>query len=335
MHAFTIAVLVDREVVIPGTAQLLEGRTERFAIGALKRLARKVLIKPYAGAADLGRWIEETRPGLVFNMTEHSDGDRRMDSHITAVLDAHRLPYTGPGPKGLMLCRDKAVSKIIAQRAGFAVPEFFVPDSVRLPSSIRFPVVVKPRYGDASEGIDQCSLVSDRVSLAARIATLRRRGIDSIICEQYVEGREFLVSMVGRRLMPVRELIIGDHGGRQGPRIFSAKLKHDVNYRKRWSVRMQDAKLTRAAERRIGALARRAAEELELRDYGRLDVKLSPEGEWVFLEANPNPALVPSKRSFSGAWPSEQYQSLIAQITRSALRRAACALPRRASAPLE
>lgn len=318
MHAFTIAVLVDREVVIPGTAQLLEGRTERFAVGALKRLARKVLIKPYAGAADLARWIEETRPGLVFNMTEHSDGDRRMDSHITAVLDAHRLPYTGPGPKGLMLCRDKAVSKIIAQRAGFVVPEFFVAGSARLPSSIPFPVVVKPRYGDASEGIDQCSLVRDRVSLAARIATLRRRGIDSIICEQYVEGREFLVSMVGRRLMPVRELIIG----RNGPRIFSAKLKHDVNYRKRWAVRMQDAKLTRADERRIGALARRAAEELELRDYGRLDVRLSPKGEWVFLEANPNPALVPSKRSFSGAWPSEQYQSLIAQITRSALRRA-------------
>lgn len=318
MHAFTIAVLVDREVVIPGTAQLLEGRTERFAIGALKRLARKVLIKPYAGAADLGRWIEETRPGLVFNMTEHADGDRRMDSHITAVLDAHRLPYTGPGPKGLMLCRDKAVSKIIAQRAGFVVPEFFVADSARLPSSIPFPVVVKPRYGDASEGIDQCSLVSDRASLAARIATLRRRGIDSIICEQYVEGREFLVSMVGRRLMPLRELIIG----RNGPRIFSSKLKHDVNYRKRWSVRMQDAKLTRADERRIGALARRAAEELELRDYGRLDVRLSPQGEWVFLEANPNPALVPSKRSFSGAWPSDQYQSLIAQITRSALRRA-------------
>jgi D-alanine-D-alanine ligase len=336
MHAFTIAVLVDSEIVIPGTAQLRDGRTERFAIGALKRLARKVLIKPYAGAADLGRWIEETRPGLVFNMTEHSDGDRRMDSHITAVLDAHRLPYTGPGPKGLMLCRDKAVSKIIAQRAGFAVPEFFVADSARLPSSIPFPVVVKPRFGDASEGIDQCSLVGDRTALVERIATLRRRGIDSIICEQYVEGREFLVSMVGRRIMPLRELIIGRPGGRNGhgPRLFSAKLKHDVNYRKRWSVRMQDAQLTRADERRIGALARRAAEELELRDYGRLDVRLSPEGEWVFLEANPNPALVPSKRSFSGAWPSEQYQSLIAQITRSALRRAACAPPPRAPAPL-
>ncbi|HET8775266.1 MAG TPA: hypothetical protein VFP80_15815 [Thermoanaerobaculia bacterium] len=320
MHALTIALLVDREVVIPGTAQLREGRTERFAFGALKRFARKVLIKPYEGAADLGRWIEESRPGLVFNMTEHADGDRRKDSHITAVLDAHRLPYTGPGPKGLMLCRDKAVSKIIAQRAGFTVPEFFVPDSVRLPSSIPFPVVVKPRYGDASEGIDQCSLVRDRTALAARIATLRRRGIDSIICEQYVEGREFLVSMVGRRLMPLRELVIGRNG--HGPRLFSAKLKHDVAYRKRWSVRMQDAKLPRADERRIGALARRAAEELELRDYGRLDVRLSPQGEWVFLEANPNPALVPSKRSFSGAWPSELYPSLIAQIARSALRRA-------------
>ncbi|HEX6100098.1 MAG TPA: hypothetical protein VF432_27545 [Thermoanaerobaculia bacterium] len=328
MHALTIAVLVDREIVIPGTAQLLGGRSERFAIGALKRLARRVLIKPYAGAADLARWIEETRPGLVFNMTEHADGDRRKDSHITAVLDAHRLPYTGPGPKGLMLCRDKAVSKIMAQRAGFAVPEFFVPDSSRLPASIRFPIVVKPRYGDASEGIGQCSLVRDRSSLTERIAALRRIGIDSIICEEYVAGREMLVSMVGRRIMPLRELVVG----RDGPRIFSARLKHDASYRKRWSVRMAPAKLTREQERRIAALARRAAEELELRDYGRLDVKLSPEGEWVFLEANPNPALVPSKRSFSGAWPSEEYQSLIAQITRSALRRAAYVPPRRARA---
>jgi D-alanine-D-alanine ligase len=318
MHTLTIAVLVDREIVTPGTARLRVGRTERFAIGALRRLAHTVLIKAYDGAADLGRWIDSARPNLVFNMTEHADGDRRKDSNITALLDLHRLPYTGPGPKGLMLCRDKAVSKIVAERAGFAVPEFFVPDATRLPPSIRFPLVVKPRYGDASEGIGQCSLVRDRLSLIQRIATLRRCGIESIICEEYVEGREILVSMVGRRIMPLRELVIAPNG----PLIFSAKLKHDAEYRKRWSVRMVPAKLTRAQERRIGALARRAAEELELWDYGRLDVKLSPEGEWVFLEANPNPALVPSKRSFSGAWPSEEYQSLIAQIARSALRRA-------------
>ena len=288
-----------------------------------------MVIKPYDGAADLARWIERTRPGLVFNMTEHADGDRNKDGHITALLDLYRLAYTGPGPKGLMLCRDKAVSKLVAQRAGFTVPEFFVVESPRLPASIRFPLVVKPRFGDASEGIAQRSLVTDRAALRQRIESLRRRRVHDIICEQYVEGREMLVSMVGRRVMPLRELVIGRSDSPRTPRIFSDRLKHDWRYRRRWSVRMEAARLTPEQQRRIVVIARRAAAALELRDYGRFDVKLSPAGEWVFLEANPNPALVPYERSFSGAWPAREYHSLIAQITRGALRRAAAHRPRR------
>lgn len=319
----TVAVLVDGDAIAPGSRRLRAGHSEGHLVRALRRLVGSVVVEPFDGIARLTAWVNEVRPDLVFNMTEHADGDRHKDVHICAALDLHGIAYTGPGPKGLMLCRDKAVSKLIAARHGFVAPRFFEVDarSPRLPRELPWPLVVKPRDGDSSEGIAQSSLVRTQEALAQRIALLGRAGARALICEAFVGGREMVVGVVGRRLMPPRELIIGGNGGGPPPRLWSSRLKHDAAYRRRWHARIDFARLQPRQLHALRDATLATFEALEMRDFGRLDVKLTPDGQWAFLEANPNPALVPHHRSFSGTWAAMSYDRTVSAILRSALAR--------------
>ena len=322
LSRLTVAALVDKEILIPGTSRFVAGEGDRPLINALRHLVEKVVVGPYTDAASLLKWIEEVQPDLVFNLTEGVNRDRRMDASICSLLDLLQIPYTGTGPRGLMLCRDKAVSKLIAARAGFKTPEFFVmaASAPRLPRMMNFPLVVKPRFGDASEGISQASLVRTRKALLQQIAFLEQSDIEEIICEEFVPGREMLVGVVGERVMPVREFIIG-RSDRPKPLLASYELKHDKVLRRRWKVRTDFARLTATQERKVRKLTRRACLALDLKDYSRLDLKLTPAGEWVFLEANPNPSLTPFNRSLSGIWSEIDFDKLIEQIVLRALQR--------------
>jgi D-alanine-D-alanine ligase len=297
--------------------------SEKYVEKCLRKLTQRVVVHPYAGLDDLVRTVKKTKTDIVFNYTEGADGDRNMDSHICAALDLCGIAYTGAGPRGLMLCRDKAISKMVAAQQGFKSPAFFVLRAAepRLPAKIAFPLVVKPRFGDASEGISQASLVRARDALLERVDVLRRAKCDDIICEEFVGGREMIVAYVGRRVVPPKEFIIGSKG-RGAPILACTKFKHDEAYRRRWSIRSDFAKLTAPERRTLNALVLRTAEALDMRDYGRLDVKLTRSGEWAFLEANPNPGLTPWGKSFAGTWGGINYDSVVAEILRGALARA-------------
>lgn len=324
ISSLTVGVVIDVDRLIPGTSRLWPGETERFVVNALRRLAKKLVIAPYTSVDELSKWVRAVEPDVVFNLTEQAEEDRNKDSHICALLDLLHIPYTGPGPRGLMLCRDKAVSKMIAQREGFKIPEFFLVESSapRIPPGSVFPLVVKPRFGDASEGISQAALVHTKEALLQRIAFLGRIRTEAIICEEFIAGREMVVGIMGPRVMPVRELIVG-RTSPGTPLLFSDRLKHNKAYRRRWRGRIEFARLTPAQERSLKELTRRTSDALELRDYGRVDLKLTPSGEWVFLEANPNPALVPFKKSFSGTWAGMNLDDIIEKITLQAFRRTA------------
>jgi D-alanine-D-alanine ligase len=318
----TVLVLVDRGNVAPGTWELSADQPEAHVVGALRRVVKKVVVRPFLGAGSLLSFLDEEKPDVVFNLTEHVEGDRRGDAHVAGLLELVGLPYTGTGPQGLTLCRDKAISKLIAAREGFRVPGFFVlaASAPRLPKEIAFPVVLKPRLEDSSEGISEGSLVQRREALVRRIGFLRRRRFEQLICEEFVPGREIFVEMLDGRLMPPREFVVGRRG-RGEPRLVSERLKRDRAYRKRWAVRTRFARLKPAEEASLLELTRRTFRALELRDYARFDLKLQPAGEWVFLEANPNPPLVPPGKSFSGSWSGVDYVALIEEITLLALRR--------------
>jgi len=318
----TVGVLVDDEVLVPRTLRFLKGEPDRYVVQALRRLARRVIVKRFVDAVDLVEWVRKVKPDVVFNVTEHADGDRAKDGHICALLELLGVPYTGPGPTGLMLCRDKALSKVVAREQGFRAPDFVIIGAGRRPnlSDVTFPLIVKPRFGDASEGISRSSVVDDRAALLRRVRYLRKAEPGDVICEEFVAGREMMVNFVGDRVMPVREFVLRKEV--QGQRfVASSRFKLDRAHRRRWLKRVESAQLTRAQARTIADLTRRTARALGLRDYGRFDVRLTPEGEWAFIEANPNPSLIPSHLTWSGTWTGIRHAHLIGEIVRLALRR--------------
>ena len=291
-------------------------------MNALRRVTERVEVRPFAGITNLLEVLREIAPDVVFNLTEHVDQRRSMDVHIAALLDLLEVHYTGTGPKGLMLCRDKAVSKLIAAREGFKIPNYFVvrAGAPRLPDSIPFPLVVKPQFGDASEGISQASYVSTKEALLRRIALLGRKGSDAVICEEFIVGREMAVGILGDTTMPVREFVV-DRKTARTPRLATFRLKHDPTHRRRWLAHTEFAKLTPEQQAKVDTLVRRTFTALDMSDYGRFDLKLTPAGEWAFLEANPNPGLSPSTPSQPGVWLTMDYDDLVKEILVRALRR--------------
>ncbi len=320
MLNLNVAVLADSEVFIGKSLQFAAGQPDRHVVEGLRRLARRVVIKKFEGPADLIDWAAREKPDVVFNLTEHANSNRAWDTHVVALLDLLGISYTGPGARGLMLCRDKAYSKLIAGREGFRTPEFFVIDRENRnpPAEIRFPLVVKPRFGDSSEEITRASLVRSRKALQNQVRRLFRMGVEDVICEEYVGGREMLVNFVGDRVLFPREYFL-----RSGSRAFLActRFKMDPQYRRSVLRRVGSANLTRSQRQRITELTLRTVTALELRDFGRLDVRLTPSGEWAFLEANPNPSLIPSTRTWSGTWTGIGHAALLKAIVLSAYQR--------------
>jgi D-alanine-D-alanine ligase len=325
----TVLLLVDEDVWLPLSGKLVQSCAEAPVEQSLRRFAERVVVRPFVDVAQLLRVLDEAEPDVVFNLTQLANGERSMDAYVCAVLELRGVAYTGTGARGLMLCRDKALSKTIAASAGFAVPEFFLAGDGPVRSTVTFPLVVKPRFGDASEGIDQASLVRTHDELAQRVAFLRASGYRDIICEQFVPGRELAVGVVGERVvLPPLEYVVG-RSGRGAPLLACRRLKYDGAFRERRAISTAYAELTLAQTASLTAASLRACAALDVRDYGRLDVKLAPSGAWVFLEANPNPGLRPGHKSFSAAG-GLGFDALIEEITQMALARSAT--PRRPTA---
>jgi len=312
-----VMALIDRDAWLGDTVS--PHAVERHVVASLQRQARHLSVIRFTTAAALKQALDREKPDVVFNMTDRPGGSWDNDGHLCALLEMYGVPYTGAGPKGMMLCRDKAVSKMVAAGHGFRMPWFFVVNGA-VPDDVRFPLVVKPRLADASDGMSQRSLVANRGELLRRIAALRRQKFHDIICEEYIRGREMVVGTYLGRVLGARELIVGRNGD-GAPRIFTGRLKRDAAYRRRWSVRIDAARLTKPQQRALAEAVQRTTEVLCLRDYARFDFKLDAGGSFVFMEANPNPPLTPGEHSFAGTWAGTDFDSVVAQITCAAARR--------------
>jgi D-alanine-D-alanine ligase len=315
LKRLSVLVLVDEGALVPGRTQFVAGLSDRDVVSAVRRLVRHCAVAPFINVSSLLSAIAKSNANVVFNLTQHANGDRRKDGFICAILELEGIPYTGASPSGLTLCRDKVISKHIASRAGFRVPRHFVVDRRRvyIPPDAKYPLVVKPRYGDSSEGISQRSLVYSNKALLERIELLRRQLHWDIICEEFIEGREMAIGVLGDEIVRPREFIAGrrDKGY---PRLASERFKYDLSYRRRWRLTTKFAHLRMNLLKNLRRCTLEAAAALEMRDYGRLDIKLTAGGEWVFLEANPNPGLSRKDTTWSGTWDSVNFDQMIAKI---------------------
>jgi D-alanine-D-alanine ligase len=237
--------------------------------------------------------IETFKPDVVFNLLEEFHGETAYDQNVASYLELVRIPYTGCNPRGLMLARGKDLSKKLLSYHRIPVPAFAVfplRRKVKRPARLQFPLIVKSLSMDASVGIAQKSLVDTDEKLAERVEFVHERIGTAAIAEQYIEGREIYVSVLGNerlRVFPPWELEFGD-----GSRIATEKLKFDIKYQeKRGVVQGPALNLPPEIASRLVNLTRRICRTLELDGYSRIDFRLSPEGVPYFIEANPNPEI--------------------------------------------
>lgn len=302
--------------------------TEYHVIGALRNLRHEVSV--LGAVSDIGtivKTLATQKPDLVFNLTEAFNGDRRLDKNIAALLEMVGVPFTGTGAMGLLLCRDKRLCKQLLSLHRIRVPAFFsLPQdrNIRIPKTVRYPLVVKPALEDSSEGISNASVVSNDVELQERVRFMHERWQQPAIAEEYIEGRELYVSLLGNKklmVLPIRECLF-DFEGKDGPQMATYRVKWDEEYRKKWDIKFSFAELDEAMVKNISHICKKVFRILHIRDYGRIDLRLTHDNKVVILEANPNPDLAYGEETAEAADKrGMSYEELIDQIVHLALRR--------------
>jgi D-alanine-D-alanine ligase len=245
----------------------------------------------------LVRHLGEWRPDLVFNGAEAFRGDESLEYLLPGLLEAEGYRYTGAPPLALQMTRNKAISKKVLAYFGIQVPGFVsyrLHEQVDRVPDLTFPLIVKPLQTDASAGIAQASVVQDGVSLAERVKFIHERFGQGAIAEEFVDGRELYVSIIGNddnlQILPITEMVFDKRKTRPEERIATQFAKWDEGYRERKGIRNVLARpLAKRVREQIAEICRIAFRALWLRDYARLDLRLTENGEIWVLEANANP----------------------------------------------
>lgn len=271
--------------------------------------------------------VERVKPDLVWNFVEAFRGHRYFESHVAAILELLEVPYTGCGHRCLLLCQDKALSKEILKHHRIHVPRFVVSrlhKPLRKLASTLFPVLVKPLAEEGSVGISRDSFCEGEAQALKRIEFLHERFRQDVIVEQYIEGREIYVGVLGDTrltVLPPRELKFSRVPEGE-PKYASFKAKWDSDYRERWGIYNTFADdLQPEVLRAVLRVAKRTFRALQMRGYGRVDIRLTEEGRVFVVEANPNPQIAMYEDySESARRAGISYNDLIEQITRIGVR---------------
>jgi D-alanine-D-alanine ligase len=271
---------------------------ERDVMRALRKLGHEPRL--FGIYDELDALLAELRarpPDIVFNLVEQFAGNPAYDRAVADFLDLAGTKYTGSSPAGLFLCKNKGLAKEILSYHRIRTPAFVVfprGKPVRRPRRLAFPLFVKPLREEASYGIALSSYVEDDAALEERVAFVHERMKQDALAEEYVDGRELYVSVLGNerlRVFPIRELVFREVPADE-PKIATYKAKWDEEYRQRRGIDNVPARdLPADLEAKIATLAKRAYRTLQMRGYGRIDARLTPANELVVLEANPNPHL--------------------------------------------
>ncbi len=273
-------------------------RTEYDVKHALLKLGHEVrVVGVYDDLLPIRTAIEEWKPDIAFNLLEEFAGIAAFDYYLVSYLEMMKLPYTGCNPRGLLLARDKALSKKLLAYHRIQVPDFHVFPRGRASLSlrrVRYPVIVKALTEEGSLGIAQASYVETERQLQERVQLIHDRIHDDAIAEHYIDGREIYVTVLGNarlRVLPARELLF--HNAADGePRLATYRVKWDDKYRERRGIDYQFATdLDSETVERMGRLCKRIYRALGMSGYARIDLRLTRNGQFYVLEANPNPGI--------------------------------------------
>jgi D-alanine-D-alanine ligase len=299
-----IVALVHRHLMPP--AKIEEGtdttaapwRTEYDVISTLTAMGHEVqALAVHDDLGEIRRLATEFTPQIAFNLLEGFDDIVIFDQNVVSHLELLKLPYTGCNPRGLLLARDKSLSKKLLAYHRIAVPDFEVFRTgrpIRLPKRLSYPLIVKSLTQEASIGISQASVVDSDEKLKERVAFIHESIGTAAIVEQYIEGRELYVGIIGNQALqalPVWELHFTNmpEGAK---RIATDRVKWSVKYQKKYGIDSGPARdLTEGKAEEIQHVCKRAYRALELSGYARIDLRLDDAGNIWVLEANPNPQI--------------------------------------------
>lgn len=265
---------------------------------------------------------------LIFNLTESYAGDNTKEMQVTAFLDIIEIPYTGAGPHANMLAQDKSIAKKMFAFHGIQSPYFATAyrGAIDHAHDIAFPLIVKPTSEDGSIGIDAAAVVTSVKQLIERVAYIQAEFNSPALIEEYIEGREIYAAILGSydnpQPLPLVEMDLSKLP-KGVPKIASQEVKFEKDseaYKCTKSAIAED--LDEETVARISEMAVKAYRAVRLRDYGRIDMRLSSKGEIYVIEANPNPWLSSGQEFAMAAKKSGlSYTQLIEEIVDLAMAR--------------
>jgi len=264
---------------------------------SLLELGHKAETLPVSNPSDALREVLASKPDLVFNLCEGLNGDSHMEMNMAALWELAGIPFTGNRPLTLGLAQNKILAKRLFEAKGILTPRWMECASVPDSCPLRFPVIAKPACEDASLGISADGVATDLERLRRLVAKLLGKyGSSGVLVEEFVDGREFNVSILGNnppKALPVSEIDFGQLD-KDTPKItsYEAKwLEENPLYRKTPSV--CPANIDSAAEERLRKTALDVYSCLLGKDYGRVDMRMDSKGDIYVLEYNPNPCISP------------------------------------------
>jgi len=303
MKPLKVLVLMHKHLVPPQNTsgvdtQKAEWKTEFDVVTTLRALGHEA--EPLGVEQDLGiirSTIDSWKPHIVFNLLEAFHNVSLFEPNVVSYLELLRIPYTGCNPRGLLIAKDKGLSKKLMAYHRIPVPEFTVFHrglKIRLPKRLAFPLIVKSLTEEASLGISQASVVEDEQKLRERVSFIHESvGTDALV-EQFIEGRELYVGVMGNqrlRVFPVWEMQFSKMPDNVH-RIATERVKWSNKYQEKYGI--QTAELKDASDsvvEHIQHLSKRVYRSLDLSGYARIDLRMDADEKLYVLEANPNPQI--------------------------------------------
>ena len=299
-----ILALVHRHLIPPASVDAgtdITGepwRTEYDVISTLTAMGHEVqALGVHDDLGEIRRLATEWKPHIAFNLLEGFDDITVFDQNVVSHLELLKLAYTGCNPRGMLLARDKSLSKKLLAYHRIPMPEFEVfriGRPIRRAKRLSFPLMVKSLTQEASIGISQASVVDTDEKLKERVTFIHESIRTAAIVEQYIEGRELYVGVLGNQMLqalPVWELFFTNMPD-GAKRIATDRVKWSVKYQKKYGIDSGPAReLADPKSEQLQHLCKRAYRALELSGYARIDLRLDEAGNPWVIEANPNPQI--------------------------------------------
>src|SRR5438094_955823 len=328
-----VIVLCHEDLVPPDTLDglsdkdKLEIKTEYDVTSTLRKMGHEVYpIGLYNQLNVIGNALMEHKPHVAFNLLEEFHGYPLYDQHVVSYLELMKQAYTGCNPRGLTICRDKALSKMVLAYHRIQVPAFAVYQMnrvVKRSKRLKFPLLVKSISEEGSVGIARASIVNDDAKLAERVDFIHRQTKTHAIAEQYIAGREIYVGVIGNQRLQCYtpwELVI-EKLPEGAPNIATSKLKWDPAYQEKVGVVTRAADLDKKMRDKLVRLSKKIYRTLFLSGYARLDYRVTDGGDIYLLEANPNPQIADQEDfADSAKHCGVDYEALLQKIIELGLR---------------